>query len=247
MIAPSRYALQVLFLIMVCIVHFRPVSSQELTENERIEAIRNATQSELIQTVTSPDGVLQAEVVVFPCVDIGNDLVMSYEQLNLVNPLTDESQVVTDQLIQCGGLGGFGLSIRFWTNNSEYLFFTDAREGVPDGLSGGWIPPLWRVDVSTMHIERLGQARLSPSMRWLAIVDSTQISVMQVDATERSNFLLTPDGMRVTTLVWLPDESGLIYLQADGDINMSPVSTRSTVTHIDIEMSEQVLLLDTGG
>jgi len=64
---------------------------------------------------------------------------------------------------------------------------------------------------------------------------------MPSDSDESVSFDLLPD-LYFTNLVWLPDGSGLLYVQADAPF----ASTRSVVTHIDLESGEQSSLLDTG-
>jgi len=49
-----------------------------------------------------------------------------------------------------------------------------------------------------------------------------------------------PEGLVIKTL-WLPDHSGLVYIQADSFL---PPPTRSYVIHVDLAAATQTLLLE---
>lgn len=191
------------------------VSAQE--PDEIIAAVVVMSEPEVIQRLDAPDGSRAAEVTVYPCVDIGGQEA-SYERLDLIDTGTGEARLIAEQAIYCGGLGGYGLSVLRWTADSAFLYYTDAREGVPDGLAVDWVPPIWRVQAADLHVDNLGQARFSPDGKML------------------------PAGLQMVSVLWLPDSTGVLYLQADAPFN----STRSTVTHIDLSAGTQTLLLDSG-
>jgi hypothetical protein len=207
-----------------------------------IAAVLAAATPETIQRVDSPDGSQRAEVTVYPCVDIGEQE-GSYERLNLIDNSTGEVSLLAEQVIYCGGLGGFGLWVQRWSGDGAYLYYTDAREGVPDGQATAWVSPLWRVQLADLAVESLGQAQFSPDGAWLALWDQTQVRIIPSagDGTTATAFDRMPAGLQMFQATWLPDSSGLLYIQAD--TLYGPVS-RSAVTHVDLAASAQTVLLD---
>jgi hypothetical protein len=79
---------------------------------------------------------------------LGEEGEVSYEQLNLLEVATQKQTEVMHQQIYCGGLGAYGLAALCWFADSQLLYFTDARQGVPDG-AGEWQRPLFQVDPAT--------------------------------------------------------------------------------------------------
>lgn len=220
-------------------------NAQEQTNDDIIAAITSTAQPQIIQSVPSPSGELVAEVSVYPCTDIGGGTIVAYERLDLVTPAAGESQQVAEQLIYCGGLGAIGLSVIRWSADDSYLFFTDAREGVPDGLATGWVPPLWRARLADMQVENLGSAAFSPDGMWLVTWTPTQISYMSPLESVASaiSLPLIPAELQIDRVFWLPDASGIVYVQTD----MPFAPSVSTITHIDLTTMEQTILLDTRG
>jgi hypothetical protein len=107
-----------------------------------------ASGGEQVISNPSPDGKWQAEVVIYSYQPIsGPEDAYSYEQLRLVDLTSGEEQVLAEQLIYRGGLGAYGLAVAYWSSDSRFLYYTDAREGVPDGGYCCWDPPLYRYDL----------------------------------------------------------------------------------------------------
>jgi hypothetical protein len=99
---------------------------------------------------------------------------------------------------------------------------------------------MYRVRVEDKQVQSLGQAYFSPDGQQLAAVSQAQISVLPLDSDESVSFDLQAD-LVFTNLIWLPDASGLIYVQADQPF----VASRSVVTHLDLESGAATVLLDT--
>ena len=230
-------------LIMLLLVSINPAITlaQDTDTETLIQQIMAATDAELIQTVPSPDEKFIAEVTVYSCVDIGEGIDYAYEQLELIDSETDERQLIAEQLISCGGLGASGLFVLRWSEH--FVYFTTAREGVPDGLATGWVPTLQRASLEDMTVDNINQASFSPLGMWLAMWNSEQISVLEMDAELDSamSFALQPEDMALQGVYWLPDASGIIYMQADAPFN----ATQSSVTHIDLTTMEQSVVVDT--
>ena len=65
---------------------------------------------------------------------------------------------IDSQLLNCGGLGAFGLAPLFWGADGQTLWYTTAREGGPDGACRPWVRPMTRVDVTDWSVVTLDQA-----------------------------------------------------------------------------------------
>ena len=231
-----RWRVRFVVLMWGCISAFN-VQAQE--QADVIAAVLAASQPVVLQDVEAPDGLWRAQVTSYPCVDIGEQ-VASYETLAIIDLRTGAAQTVAEQVINCGGLGAYGLSVRRWSD--DFLYYTDAREGVPDGLVTDWVPPLWRVQLADLEVERLGRGQFASNGTWLVTWDTVQINIMPVNAGTVSPLTPQPQNLQLLSVRWLPDNSGLIYIQAD----MPIMATRSTVTHIDLATMTQTVLLDTG-
>lgn len=230
----TRPAGLLVLLLSLCITG---VSAYAQEAADVIALVTAATEPQTLQRLDSPDGTLYAEVIVYPCVDIGEQ-VASYEQLFVTNTETGETRQVAEQVISCGGLGAFGLLADRWSESGEFLYYTDAREGVPDGDGAGWAPTLWRVRLDDLQVEALGIGWFSPNGQWLVVWNSERIRVMPPDGGDTADYTLMPDAMRLTNVNWLPDSTGIVYIQG----NMFGESPRSAVTHIDIAQSKQTVL-----
>lgn len=101
------------------------------------------------------------------------------------------------------------------------------------------------MNLADFQVESIGQAKFSLTGAWLAAWDQTQIKIMSAsaaDLTESTNFPLMSADLELVEVTWLPDSTGVIYIEADALIG----GTRNTVTHIDLETMAQTILLDTG-
>lgn len=238
MITLRRLLLQISSLAILCL-SVSAVFAQDTDHTELIKTLMEQVEAQELQVTESLDGSISASVTVYSCTDIeGQEY--AYEQLNLT-PQSGDAVVVAEQFIACGGLGGYGLWILRWTDT--YLYYTDARVGVPDGLQQGYAPPIWRFDLETMEAHNLGQALFSPDGQSLVAWSGTMIRVIESNGMETVEFTATSEDFSIATVLWLPDSSGILYIQADAPF----ASTQSSVTHIDIATGEQSVLLMTGG
>ena len=88
----------------------------------------------------SPDGKWQAQVVVYSCSATPAENEMGYDELRIKNLDTGQEVLADSQIQFCGGLGAYGLEGFFWSKDSRRFYYTDARQGVPDG-GGNWARP----------------------------------------------------------------------------------------------------------
>ncbi len=166
----------------------------------------------LFNSYVSPDGQWRTDVMVYDCVDIGMADQFGYEQLKLVNVASGEERVVADQLRSCGGLGAFGLEGLFWSSNSHYFYYTEAREGGPDGCSQAWLRPISRIDTVSFKAERLGGGPTSPDGKKLATWQGRDLVVWDLNGSELNRAAALFESFPAT-IAWAPDGQSLVYLQ----------------------------------
>ena len=128
-----------------------------------IFAVRPETQTEHL----SPDGRWRAVVYTYPCVEV-EGAQLAYDELRLISVDSGSDPLIAHQLQYCEGLGAIGLGGLFWSANSRYFFYTDARQGVPDGGCGPYTRPTFRLDVATLATQPLGSGPRSPDGTRLA-------------------------------------------------------------------------------
>lgn len=233
----KKWTLCVILLLSLC----SALSAQdEATPNPTIAAIIAAAEPTVIETQTVEN--YTATVTVYPCAEIDGQE-FAYERLDVTNHTTNETRKAAEDLRVCHALGSFGLSILHFASSpaGDVLFYTDARRGSPDGLTLGWVRPVWRVNLSDFTVESIGQAISSMTGEELVKWDQTQISVVSVADGTSTDFPLMPPDLSIIDVTWLPLNSGVIYIQSDFFMG----GTRNTVTHIDLETMEQTVILDT--
>ena len=180
-----------------------------------VNAVTTLSQPRLHATYPSPDNKWRVEIIIHDCVQIGGVQTNAYEQLMLIEVSTGAAQVMDSQLQFCGGLGAIGLAGKFWSSNSRYFYYTDARDGVPDGLCGYWEPPLLRLDVPNVNSEYLGIGPLSPDNTKLAAWQDTNLVVWNLDEGEIARSPALPADAVRGPIVWSPDGEALVYLQTE--------------------------------
>lgn len=206
-----------------------------------VAASQSATQNAHI----SPDGRWHATFFAYPCVKVG-DALMAYEELRLVDVRArvhpQAAPLVAHQLRYCEGLGAIGLGGLFWSTNSRYFYFTDAREGVPDGGCGPYVRPTLRLDTATFVVQQLGSGQLSRDRARLAAWQEGAFVIWDVEtgAAQRLTPLLA--GGTTGTIAWSPDSRSLAYVQTE---NLCPPVSRAVVVRVDLTELAQSLLLDT--
>ena len=190
-------------------------------------------------TYPSPDGRWQAEVLIYDCVATAENQENAYDQLNLIAASNDQSTVIADQLQSCGSLGAAGLAGLFWSPNSRFFYYTDAREGVPDGC-GYWAGSILRYDTQMQATVALGGGLRSPDGMKIATRQGEELVIWDVDQGEIIRQpVLEPKPMS-GPLVWAPDSQALVYLQLT---NICPPVGQTAVVRLDLPDGQQTLLL----
>jgi hypothetical protein len=169
----------------------------------------------VLTELESPDGQLRARVLTYPCVPIEGEGEYALDELIIEVIATGETWLAAEQLLACGGLGAFGLQALFWSPGGRQLYFTTAREGIPDGC-GVWLPPFSVVDTLLRQVRTLGEGVRSPDGGSLALWEGSDLVVWQVDEGETARFPSAVQDLPPGPIAWAPDGSALAYLQFDG-------------------------------
>lgn len=167
----------------------------------------------LYASYPSPDGALRAEVLIHDCTLIAEGQENAYDILNVVDA-GGEIHFVDGQLQFCGGLGAFGLAGLFWSPSGRYFYYTEAREGVPDGC-GYWTRPVSRVDTADWSTADLGNGPVSPDGSRLAAWDGRDLAVYDIDGGEVGRVAAVSPQAALGPIVWSPEGNALVYLQAE--------------------------------
>lgn len=216
------------------------------TSTAIVEAIVAAEEPRVHGVYPSPDGKWQAEVIIYDCVKVDARLsadANAYEQLKLIQVSGGDEKIVDNQLQYCGGLGAAGLDGLFWSLNSLFFYYTNAREGVPDGC-GFWERPTLRLDINTLKIEYLGGGPVSPDGNKMATWQGIDLVVSDVNkGTEVGR--ISPYILNTETgtgyISWSPDSQALVYVQPE---TYCPVSGNSYTVRVDLPNLEQTFLLE---
>jgi len=160
----------------------------------------------------SPDQQWRVEEVTYGCVQTDENAQQALDQLQLVQSSTGYTKTMATQLHNCGGLGAFGLAGRFWSPNSRYFYYTDTREGVPDGC-GYWAGSLFSFDTLSQQSTHLGGGPRSPDGKKLATWQGTELVILDVDQGEMARKPAIMPNLAPGPIVWSPDSQALVYLQ----------------------------------
>jgi hypothetical protein len=197
-------------------------------------------QPRLYGSYPSPDSKWRAEVVIYECVKTGGVDENAYEQLKLVQATSRDERLADDQLQYCGGLGAFGLAGLFWSPSSRYFYYTNAREGVPDGC-GYWERPTIRLDVTSLNKEYLGAGPRSPEGGKIATWQGQELVVWDINEGEIARAPAVVSDAETGPIAWSPDSRALIYVQF---ASYCPLSGKSHVVRLDLPELKQTLLLE---
>jgi hypothetical protein len=167
----------------------------------------------------SPDELLRAEVLGYDCIPIsdaalGSEPVsMTLEILRIVEPGSAVEYQIDSQLLNCGGLGAFGLEPLVWGPDSRTLWYTTARENGPDGACRPWVRPMTRVDLTDWSALTLEQAAVSPDGSKIAGWSNGELLVFALGGDEIGRTVPAALPPQVGPPVWSPDGLALVYLQ----------------------------------
>lgn len=186
-------------------------SSPTPSAEQIVATITAGSVPEVEGTYPSPDGRWRAQVLIYPCVTVGGTDELAYEVVSLRDNQDGLERIVDSQLQYCGGLGAYGFEGRFWSTGSRFLYYTDAREGVPDGC-GYWMPPLLRVDTDDWTVEELGAGPLSPDREMIATWRGDELAIWQTEGDRIAAVRQPVPGAIPGPIAWSPDARSIIFL-----------------------------------
>ncbi len=216
-------------------------------ENQTVEPDIAATLAalgpvKLFQHNLSPDGSIDIRIERIECQSLGELDVYSLEQLVLVETDTKKSERIYSQLISCGGLGEYGLKGLFWSENSRYFYFTNARQGYPDGCCQFYYrKPILRFDSKSGTVAILGMGDRPSEKDLLATWSSGDITIWDIEKGSEVHYPRLDNQLGIASMVWSPDGCVLAYLQVDSLItpNISRLSLIDTNKGAQTEISAE--------
>ena len=181
-----------------------------------------ASQQPRVESHPSPDGRWVAEILVYECVQVTEEQENAYQELRLTEVETGQPLTVDSQFLFCGGLGASGLGGRFWSPDSRFFYYTNARTGVPDGC-GYFTSPYLRVDTLDLSTDYLGMGSVSPDERKLAVWregDSGErvngvLAIWSIQGELLGIAVLPPPIVLAGPIAWSPDSRSVAFLTSE--------------------------------
>jgi len=217
-----------------------PTPDYNQTATAIVQAVVSTVQPKVHTSLPSPDKNWRVEIIIYDCVQVAEEGPNAYEQMTLIRVGDGTETVIATQLQSCGGLGAYGLEGLYWSPNSRYFYYTDAREGVPDGC-GSWDRPIHRADVLTQATEFIGEGPLSPDKTKIAMWYESDLVIWSLDEGELARLPVVVTDAKQGPISWSPDSRSLVYLQTT--LDCFPFG-KSYVIRFDVSEREQSLLLE---
>ncbi|MFZ5882621.1 MAG: TolB family protein [Chloroflexota bacterium] len=208
----------------------------------QVDAILSTVQPVVLKQYPSSDGKWRVDVIRYDCTNFpGMVDAVAYEQLKLINIAEGTEKIIEDELQNCGGIGSYGFKGLYWSPSSRYFYYTDWREGYPEGCGTYLVPFIYRLDVSSQASVPVGGGHLSPDGTKLAMWDGDDIVIWDLDRGEIGRVRsLVPDFF-AGEIAWSPDSQSLVYLQAEFDC--APHYGETYVVRLDFDKNSQTLLI----
>ena len=195
------------------------IATANFIETASIGTLVAAAQPTVIAAYPSRDGKWRVEIIRYDCASIDNiyDDSIAYEKLKLINLSDGTQRVVADQRQVCGGLGAFGLNGLYWSPSNRYFYYSESREGYPDGGCGVYIPSIYRLDPITQEVITLEGGVISPDKTKLALWQGREIVVWDLDKGEIASFATIQPNLVNGRLWWSGEGDSIIYLQTEAE------------------------------
>jgi hypothetical protein len=213
-------------------------------ETASINYVIATVQPTVLASYPSSDGKWRADIIRYDCVNytypdyIGS---IAYEQLKIVNLSDGTEKIVEDMLLNCDGLGAFGFDGLYWSPSNRFFYYSDWREGSPDGGCGNYLAlPIYRFDTLTQEIITLSGSHISPDQTKLAIWQDDEIIIWDLDQGEVARIKGLAPNTHSGEISWSPDGQSLIYLQST--LDCAPDYGTTYVIRLDLAERSQSLL-----
>jgi hypothetical protein len=220
-----------------------PTPDFDATATAITEAVMTAVEPTVFSSYPSPDGKWRVDVIRYDCVSVDPTAsdTNAFEQVKLIDIATEAETILDTQLQYCGGLGAFGLDGLYWSSNSQYFYYTNAREGQPDGC-GYWERPINRYDTASEEILPMGAGPLSPDEAMLATWQENDLVVWSLDEGEIARAEAVAPALEKGQIAWSPDSQSLVYVQIK---SYCPPSGMSQVVRLDLPDLTSTALIET--
>jgi len=202
------------------------------------------TTPKIHSSFASADGKWMVEVVIHDCVKVDpreNADANAVEMLKLIHTSDQTEKIIETQPLSCGGVGAYGIGGLLWSPNSQYFYYTDARESFPDGSCGYWARPIKRVNVDTQKVEAAGGGHISPDKTKLAFWQENEIVIWSLDDGEIARTPAIPPELFHNKISWSLDSRSLVYLQMEFECVPDGMSY---VTRLDLSSMTQFFLFE---
>ena len=205
-----------------------------------------AGQPETIFSSVSPDGAWQADIVRYGCamVDPASGDENAYEMV-IITRLSDGVETIAAEQVQyCGGMGSFGFNDFFWSPNSRYYYFDEAREsGGVDGMVCGLLNTGFsRIDVETGMREAVpGSGAAYNGSDILAGWAGQEMVITDINATETGRYAFLMDNATLVSYQTSPSGTHVVYILSEG-CTAEPGRTMAVL--IDLEGDSQTVIAE---
>ena len=223
------------------------VATADFIETASINTLISTVQPDVLETHSSPDGRWRVEILRYDCINynypdyIGS---IAYEQLKIVNLSNGAEKIVEDILLNCDGVGAFGFDGLYWSPSNRYFYYSDWREGTPDGGCGNYLSlPIYQLDTLTQEIITIDGNHISPDQTKLAMWQwqKNEIVIWDLDKGEIARVRGLMPNLVNGEIAWSSDGQSLAYLQTTFDCALDYGTTY--VTRLDLAEMTQTLLI----
>ena len=205
-----------------------------------------ASQQPHVESHPSPDGRWIAEILVYDCVRVSEEQENAYQELRLTEVETGQPLTVDSQSLFCGGLGASGLGGWFWSPDSRFFYYTDARTGVPDGC-GYFTSPYLRVDTQDLSVEYLGMGSVSPDERKLAVWwegdsevrEDGMLAIWDIQGELLGIAMIPPPIVLPGPIAWSPESRSVAFLTSE---NYCPLGS-TALGRMELDMMIPIIIL----
>jgi hypothetical protein len=182
-----------------------------VTSTAVVDTLRTTVTPQVYHSYRSPDGKWLAKIILYPCTQVRTEPGYRPDALEVLQ--MNDQEVETEDYF-CGGQGAYGFAGKFWTYNSRFFYYTDAREGWPDG-GYPWRRPISRFDTVTGKSETLGYAVFSPGQTRIAGAQGMDLVIWDINGDTVHRFFGMPTDHPPYGIVWAawsPDGHRLAYV-----------------------------------
>jgi hypothetical protein len=221
------------------------VATQNFIETDSVSAVISTVQPEVLETHPSPDRKWRVDVIRYSCINYsyGDYIgIIAYEQLKIVHLSDGTEKIVDDQLQNCDGIGGGGLTGLYWSPNNRYFYYSDWRAGHPETCGNYVVPTIYRLDTSSEETIMVGGGHISPDKTKLAMWQGNEIVIWDLDNGEVGRVSPLKPDLYNGRIMWADSTKMIEYLQTEWEC--APDYGKSYITRLDLTDFSQSLIAE---